>query len=165
MLRRVEDRIRRAENLRYRRGIERALALHLRGEVRNDGLKLRRLSTRLEIEWQARDVHPWDREDPPEKKAMRLVLQSLADTEAAIVRLFQNLPQVDIIALTVREHNSEKLIMTGTVHRSDPEPATGLSVGMRLWKRGVKYHSDGLVFEPLSSDGGLDVLVPGGVAG
>ena len=84
MWRGMESLIQRLDTLRYRRGVERALALHLRGEVRNDGLKLRKVSTQLEIEWQARDVHPWDRDDPPDKKALRFVRPSLADTEAAI---------------------------------------------------------------------------------
>jgi hypothetical protein len=165
MWRRLENLIQRVDALRYRRGIERALALHLRGEVRNDGLKLRKLSNRLEIEWQARDVHPWDRDDPPDKKSLRLVQQSLTDTEAAIARLFRTLPQVDVIALTVREYNSEKLIMAGTVDRSEAEPDAELSAGMRLWRRGVKYHSDGWVLEPLGPRDGLDVMASGSVAG
>jgi hypothetical protein len=74
------------------------------------------------------------------------------------------LPQLDVIALTVLEHDSDSVIMTGTVYRSEPEPAAELSAGMRLWRRGVKYHSDGWVFEPLSSEDGIDVLAPGGVA-
>jgi hypothetical protein len=137
---------RRFTNAIYRRGIQRALALHLRGEARRDGLKLKKLSNRLEIEW-------W------------VVRQSLADTEAAITRLFQNLPQVNAIALTVLDHNSESVIMAGRVYRSEPEPGAELSVGMRLWKRGVKYHSDGWVFEPLGSGDGLDVLASGSIAG
>lgn len=165
MWRRLENLIQRLDTLRYRRGIERALALHLRGEVRNDGLKLKKLSNRLEIEWQARDVHPWDRDDPPDRKASILVRQSLADTEAAITRLFQTLPTVDVIALTVREHNSERLIMAGTVHRSDAEPAAELSAGMRLWQRGVRYHSDGWFFEPLGLTGDLEGFTSRGVAG
>jgi hypothetical protein len=156
--------IQRLDTLRYRRGIERALALHLRGEARRDGLKIQKLTNRLEIEWRARDVHPWDRHDPPDRRALLFVRQSLADTEAAVLRLFQNLPQLDVIALTVLEHNSDSVIMTGTVYRSEPEPAAELSAGMRLWKRGVKYHSDGWVFEPLGSEDGIDVLASGGVA-
>jgi hypothetical protein len=157
--------IQRLDTQRYRRGIQRALALHSRGEARDDGLKLEKLTNRLEIEWRARDVHPWDRDDPPDKRALLFVQQSLADTEAAITRLFRALPQVDVIALTVLEHNSESVIMAGTVCRSELEPESELSVGMRLWKRGVKYHSDGLVFEPLVSDDDLDVLASRHAAG
>ncbi len=164
MWRRFAGLIQRFDTLRYRRAIERALALHLRGEARRDGLKIEKLTNRLEIGWRARDVHPWDRDDPPDRRALLLVRQSLSDTEAAIKRLFQNLPLLDVIALTVLEHNSDSVIMAGTVYRSEPEPAAELSAGMRLWKRGVKFHSDGWVFEPLVSEDGVDVLTPGGVA-
>ncbi len=163
MWRRLENLIQKVDTLRYRRGVERALALHLRGEVRGDGLQLYKLTNSLEIGWRARDVHPWDRDDPPDRKALRFVRQSLADTEAAITRLFQNLPQVDVIALTVLDRNSENVIMTGTVHRTEAEAHAYLSAGMRLWMRGVKYHSDGQVFEPLSSDRGVEALMSGAV--
>lgn len=43
-------------------GIEYALALHARNEVRRDGLTLTKTSSQLVIEWRARDVHPWDRD-------------------------------------------------------------------------------------------------------
>jgi hypothetical protein len=165
MWRRFTNAIQKLDVFRYRRAIERALALYLRGEARRDGLTLKKLSNRLEIEWRARDVHPWDRDDPPDRKGAILVRQSLADTEAAITRLFRALPQVDAIALTVLEHHSESVIMAGTVYRSEAEPGGELSAGMRLWRRGVKYHSDGWVFEPLGSGDGLDVLASGGVAG
>jgi hypothetical protein len=155
----------RLDTLRYRRGIERALALHLRDEVRSDGLKLRKLTNRLEIEWRARDIHPWDRHDPPDERAWLFVRQCLADTDAAITRLFRELPQVDTIALTVVEPHSESVIMAGTVDRDVVEPDGGLSVGMRLWQQGIKYHSDGFQFEPLGSGDAPDDLVSQGIAG
>jgi hypothetical protein len=155
----------RLDALRYRRGIERALALHLRDEVRSDGLTLKKLTNRLEIEWCARDIHPWDRHDPPDQRALLFVRQSLADTEAAIKRLFQALPEVDTIALTVVDPHSESVILAGTVDRCVVEPDTRLSVGMRLWQRGIKYHSDGFQFEPLDSGDDKGVLVSQGIAG
>jgi hypothetical protein len=150
---------------RYRRKIERALALYLRGEVRRDGLKLKRLSNRLEIEWWARDIHPWDRNDSPDRRAWLFFRQCLADTEAAVMRLFQALPQVDVITLTVLERNSESVIMSGTVDRCAAEPDAELSVGMRLWQRGIRYHSDGSQFEPLSPSDNVEVFVPGAPGG
>ena len=51
----------RFDGYRYKRSIERALALHLRGEARRDGLSAIRMATHLDIEWRARDIHPWDR--------------------------------------------------------------------------------------------------------
>jgi hypothetical protein len=155
----------RLDALRYRRGIERALALHLRDEVRSDGLTLKKLTNRLEIEWSARDIHPWDRNDLPEEKASLFVRQCLADTDAAITRLFRELPQVDTIALTVLEPHSESVIMAGTVDRDVVEPDAGLSVGMRLWQQGIKYHSDGFQFESLGSADDPDVLASQGFAG
>jgi hypothetical protein len=155
----------RLDTLRYRRGIERALALHLRDEVRSDGLTLKKVNNRLEIEWSARDIHPWDRNDPPEEKASLFVRQCLADTDAAVTRLFQTLPHVDMIALTVLEPHSENVIMAGTVDRYGVEPGADLSVGMRLWQRGITYHSDGFQFEPLGSGDAPDDLVTQGIAG
>ena len=84
MWRRLGNMIHRLDSLRYRQRIEHAFALHLRGEVRNDGLKLKKLSNRLEIEWWARDIHPWDRHRSPEQRAWLFFRQSLADTEAAL---------------------------------------------------------------------------------
>lgn len=155
----------RLDALRYRRGIERALALHLRDEVRSDGLTLKKLTNRLEIEWSARDIHPWDRNDLPEEKASLFVRQCLADADAAITRLFRELPQVDTIALTVLEPHSESVIMAGTVDRDVVEPDAGLSVGMRLWQQGIKYHSDGFQFESLGSADDPDVFASQGFAG
>jgi hypothetical protein len=86
------------DGYRYNHNIERALALHLSGEARRDGLHATKSTTHLEIEWRARDIHPWDRGllSPGEKPAA-FVKQSLADTEAAIYRLFEALPQVGVI--------------------------------------------------------------------
>src|ERR1700676_3415712 len=154
MWRRLANMIQRLDSLRYRRRIERALALHLRREVRSDGLKLKKLCNRLEIEWWARDIHPWDRHDPPDRRAWLFSRQSLADTEAAITRLFQALPHVDVLDLTVLERNSASVIMAGTVERSAVQPDAELSVGMRLWKRGITFHSDGSRFESLGPSAG-----------
>jgi hypothetical protein len=49
-------------NLRlYHHRIKRALALNSRGEARRDGLTVDSVSSRLEIRWRARGIHPWDR--------------------------------------------------------------------------------------------------------
>jgi hypothetical protein len=128
---------------RFRRSVEDALALHRRGEVRSDGLKLDCMSSHLEIRWHARDIHPWDRGllRGSEKQAA-FAEQALADTEAAILRLFERLPHVDVIELTVLESTSETLMIAGTVHRSDlgARRAHLLSVGMRLRDIGVRYN-------------------------
>ena len=67
--------------------------------------------------------------------------QALADTEAAVYRLFERLPQIDVIELSVLEPTSEALIATGTVHRSalNATRSPSLSAGMRLRELGITY--------------------------
>ncbi len=141
MLRVLRTFLSRLDLWRYQRGINRALALHLRGEVRRDGLTVDNVSSRLEIRWRARDIHPWDRHLARYDREVMFAEQALADTEAAIVRLFERLPQIDVIDLSVVEPASETLIAAGTVHRSDltaPRPRL-FSVGMRLREVGIRY--------------------------
>src|SRR5208282_2858261 len=90
-----------SERLQYRRNIETALALNRGGEVRSDGLNLKDACCRLEIERSAREVHPCDRDLPPDEKATLFVEQCLSDTEAALYRLFEQLASIDIIDLRV----------------------------------------------------------------
>lgn len=138
---------------RYRRGLERALALHLRGEARNDGLEAASIATRLDVQWRARDIHPWDRKLlSPARRETAFVEQALADTEAAIYRLFDALPQVDTIALRVFDRESEHVILAGTVARpSAADRDRNLSIGMRLRYLGVTYDSAGARFEALEN--------------
>lgn len=138
----------------YRRCIRRALALHLRGEARGDGLQPISVATHLEIEWRARDVHPWDRSLlAPSEKAMAFVQQSLKDTEAAVERLLGALPNVDVLALKVLDHTTEGVIISGSVSRPDfLARDQQLSIGMRLMYLGLIYHSAGSIFEPLEYD-------------
>jgi hypothetical protein len=132
----------------YRRRLEYALALTGRGEVRRDGLRLDRIRSRLEIQWRARDIHPWDRDSPPEKRAQILLEQALADTEEAISRLFEALPEVDVIELAVIQPASEGVMLAGTVERSAwSEKPQHLSVKMRLQEMGVGYRLAGSYFE------------------
>ena len=111
----LESLLRQLDGYRYKRGIERSLALYLRGEARSDGLSAITVVTHLDIEWRAREIHPWDRGllSPPQRAAA-FVEQSLFDTEAAIHRLFAASPQVDFITLRVFEPDSARVIISGT---------------------------------------------------
>src|SRR5581483_5487603 len=136
--------VRKFDAFRYRRRIRKALALHLRGEARRDGLRIKGISTQLDIEWYARDIHPWDRADFEEGRSELFVRHTLADTEAAIGRLFSFLPEINAITVGVREQTSGNVIMAGTICRSAPPmPDTSLSLGMQLRRRGITYYSDG----------------------
>ena len=75
----------------------------------------------------------------------------MTDTEKAIARLFRSLPHVDAIRLKVSDLETENVIISGTVHRADLKPGADVSLGMRLRQLGLRFHSDGLHFEPLGS--------------
>jgi hypothetical protein len=154
MLHVLKTMLRKLDGCRYKHDIDRALALYLLGEVRNDGLEPINLTTQLQIEWRARDIHPWDRGLlSPAQKASTFVAQALADTEAAICRLFEALPQVDAIALRVLDRTSDTVIISGTVSRlAAVARDENLSIGMRLMYLGLTYHSAGSLFEPLEDD-------------
>lgn len=141
------------DGFRYRRQIEGALALNLRGEVREDGLALHKVLSRLEVEWYARDIHPWDRDRglSSEEKDYIFVQQCLSDTEAVISRLFERLPQMDIVEVRVLEPRSKMPIVGGTVSRSDFERDESLSVGMRLVLSGVTFRLSGWCFDALGA--------------
>lgn len=120
------------------RGIEKALALHRRSEVRPDGLTLIRATNRLEIEWRAREIHPWDRGREHSEHELQFTERSFADTDAALSRLFIALPEIDVIDFRVIHPRSDIRILAGTVERSAPVSSThSLSPRSRLWRRGV----------------------------
>jgi hypothetical protein len=123
---------------RKTKGINNALSLHRRGEGRRDGLTLTQASHRLEIEWRARDVHPWDRSSEPEERERLFTEQSIADADAALSRLFNELPEIDVIEFSVTHPDSHQRILAGTVERAARVPSRrGLSPRTRLWHRGV----------------------------
>jgi hypothetical protein len=153
----LETVLQRMEKTLYRRNIEWALALHRRGEVRDDGLRATRVSNHLEIEWTARNIHPWDRGQPWDSGFL-FVDQSLADTDAAVTRLFEALPQVDVIMLRIFDPSSGAAIIAGTVYRSAASDVSrNISVRMRLNRWGLRFRSTGLSLEPLEADGAPDL--------
>ena len=121
-----------------RKAIQGALDLHNRGEVRRDGLTLIHASHHLEIEWRAREVHPWDRASESKQREFLLAEQSMADTDGALSRLFNELPEVDVIEFSVTHPDSGLRILNGTVERACQMPCTrNVSARTRLWRRGV----------------------------
>jgi len=121
-------------------GIEHALALHERNEVRRDGLTLRKTSNQLDIEWRARSIHPWDRDRlcSPEEKERLFNEQCFSDTEAAIRRLFSALPVIDEIRFRVVKPDSDDELLAGLVVRpSLSQVTTGASPRGRLRQMGI----------------------------
>jgi hypothetical protein len=119
-------------------------------------LKSLRLSSHcLQLEWHARDLHPWDRDLPAPRQAELFSQQALQDTDAALLRLFQRLPEVEQIEFQVLEpRHVGGVILTGVVDREsalDPEPPPSLR--MRLHMLGVRYRmaDDHLVLLPANA--------------
>jgi hypothetical protein len=139
------------ERRRLRGRVVRTLALKSRGAIFNDGLPLRKLANHLEVEWFAREPHPWDEDLPPERRAERFVVESLSDTIVAICRMFDRLPEIDTIRIRVLGPNDpDKTLLAGTVHRADlhtsrrcPSPAMSLKL------LGIEYRVVDGSFEPL----------------
>jgi hypothetical protein len=136
---------------RLRRKVIGALEVNRRAGIRNDGLALKRMRNRLEVEWQARGVHPWDQGERPERAAQRFVQQCLADVDAAISRLFATLPDCDEIELRVLDPVSGAPIVAGTVTRAEAAAATAGSVGMKLKSLGLVYRLANWQFETLGN--------------
>ena len=128
-----------------------ALEVDRRAGIRNDGLSLKNMRNRLEVEWQAREIHPWDQGLPPERAAQRFVQQCLEDVGAAISWLFARLPDTDEIELWVLDPTSGHPIVAGTVIRAEAAAAMAGSVGMKLKSLGLVYRVANWQFESLGN--------------
>jgi len=131
---------------RLQRRIKRALALEKRGEARSDGLEMQQACVHLAVSWWAREIHPWDCDASAGERGSQFFQQTLNDTEAAIRRLFEELPQLDVISVKVIDSESSETIIAGVVHRSCMI-VNHRSVRMRLIDWGLKFYSDGSQFE------------------
>ncbi|HUD46702.1 MAG TPA: hypothetical protein VMR33_07720 [Candidatus Baltobacteraceae bacterium] len=134
-----------------------ALKLSPRGCVRNDVLVLSKLSKvsdqELQLEWLARDIHPWDRDLPAPDQAELFCQQALQDTESAILRLFRMLPDIAQINFRVLDpHASNRVILAGNVERGEISWACRLgSIKMRLLMMGVRFLMASGHLEPLAA--------------
>jgi hypothetical protein len=142
---------------RLHRAARKALKLAPRGGVRNDVLVLSKLSKvteqELQLEWLAREVHPWDRDLPSWRQAELFCQQALQDTEAAILRLFRMLPDVAHVEVRVLDPQAaNRVILAGKVERDEiPWVCRLESIKMRLLMMGVRFLMAGGHLEPLSA--------------
>jgi hypothetical protein len=134
-----------------RRAIDRALALKPRGGVKRDKLRVNWLSGQLQVEWAAREIHPWDRDLPPDRQAKMFCDQTITDVDRAVGKLFQALPEIDAITIRVVEpNNARRVLIAGTVLRKDLSVARSPSSSrMRLKLLGIQYQTDGERLEAL----------------
>ena len=125
--------------------VVRALKLRPRGAVPNDSLALLNITGQLQLQWQARDAPPWDRDLSLCRQAELSHNQALEDAEAAIRRLFQMLPEIGHIEIRVfHPREPDKVILHGAVDREDVLNCDSLpSVRMRLLRTGVRFSAVG----------------------
>jgi hypothetical protein len=129
--------------------VRKALALNRRREARVDGLELKRLKTTVHVEWIAREVHPWDRNRPAMSVQKLYTLQCLEDAQAAIERLFDQIPDAEAIEVRVFCTAAQPPVMAGIIHRTDLRHAIHDSPGMNLKSLGVKFKMSDWRLEPL----------------
>jgi hypothetical protein len=125
---------------------KKALAIVSRGAVPNDVLELGKISIhQLQLEWRARDIHPWDRDIPFEQQEHQFCDMALQDTELALVGLFEKLPYVEQIDFRVFEPGaSDRVIIAGCVEREEFMSAQfSQSIRMRLKMMGVRFNTAG----------------------
>jgi hypothetical protein len=108
------------ERRRLLKRVERALRVPPRGGCAGDRLVLTRVSTQLQVEWCARDVHPWDRDLPVDQRDERFFEQCRQDTIAAVQQMFAHLAEIDVIEIRVVEPQPPaRTILAGAVSRQD----------------------------------------------
>jgi hypothetical protein len=117
-----------------------------RGGVAHDTAVLREMSLSLKVEWYARDLHPWDRDLPVERRAELFTAELMADTVVAIRQIFERLAEIDAIQIRVLEPTEpHETVLAGTVCRDDLNATRGCpSPAMSLKLLGLQYRvSDG----------------------
>jgi hypothetical protein len=151
MLRRLFRGLGKRHRLRLRESVTKSLALHRRGEARADDPILMDLTVKMQMRWRARELHPWDRDLSTTRGARKLAQQTLSDTEAALERLFEACPDVDVIELSVIEPNPDgnRRVIFGTVRRDEFAQWHPLSTDMRLRLLGLHYRLVDENLEPL----------------
>ncbi len=99
------------------------------------------MSLSLKVEWYARDLHPWDRDLPIERRAERFAAAMMADTVVAIRQIFERLAEIDAIQIRVLDPTEpHKTILAGTVCRDDLNASRGCpSPAMSLKLLGVQH--------------------------
>ena len=134
------------------RRLAKALGIGRRPADSADVTPLRHVSTHMEIEWYARDIHPWDRDLPDKRKAALFAEGSLAHTATAIRRAFERFPEVTSVSIRVlAPRKPHGILFAGSVSRLDlagvPE---NLSPAMTLKLLGITYQMSDGVLEPLT---------------
>jgi hypothetical protein len=77
--------------------------------------------------------------------------QCLADTEAAVSRLFNEVPVLDAIEVKVRKDQGGPALMLGIVKRSEVGLCSSQSIAMKLRSLGLRFRLHNLRLEPIDA--------------
>src|SRR5262249_12729418 len=121
--------------------VTRALNVGPLGSRGRERLQLRQLTGHLQVVWQARALHPWDRDLPSARRSELFSEQTIADTDVAVAKLFRLLPEIDTISIQVRAPEVDgSVILAGTISRASVAASSPvLSPRMRLKLMGIHY--------------------------
>jgi hypothetical protein len=94
----------------------------------------------LQVVWQARALHPWDRDLPSARRSELFSEQTIADTDIVVAKLFRLLPEIDTISIQVRTPEVDgSVIMAGTISRATAAASSQVvSARMRLKMMGIR---------------------------
>jgi hypothetical protein len=131
--------------------VAKVLARGRRGGVLHDERRMRDISIHLDLQWQARELHPWDLDLSQERQAEIFAIQLLEDTVMMIRQLFGSLPEVDAIHIRVLEPlQSQRMLLEGTVSRATFQGCHACqSPAMSLKLLGICYKLTSGRLEPL----------------
>jgi hypothetical protein len=107
------------------------------------------MQTTMRVEWVAREIHPWDRHIANRLRERLFARQSLEDVDAAITRLFEQLPEADTLEVRVLREGDNQLLFHGRVERAEVAVASHSSSLMKLKSLGIKFRISNWQLEPL----------------
>jgi hypothetical protein len=107
------------------------------------------MQTTMRVEWVAREIHPWDGHIASRLRERLFARQSLEDVDAAITRLFDQLPEADALEVRVLREGDNQLLFHGRVERAEVAMASHSSPLMKLKSLGIRFQFSNWQLEPL----------------
>ena len=115
------------------------------GEYSREPLDVMRIEvTKSEAacDWMTRPPDVWDLDLPRHVRERNYTMQALQDAikmRAMMFSNFRNVRSAELRAYQRRESEEPALVLTGTVHRNDDEPARAVSTAMRATLLGFRF--------------------------
>jgi len=102
----------------------------------------------MRVEWTAREIHPWDRGLDRQLREQLFAQQCLRDVDAAVNRIFDEVPEIDALEVHVLHDGSP--LLEGLVRKTDLASLRHGSPRMNLKSLGIRFQMSNGRLEPLS---------------